>query len=203
LKFETSSGNNFNQLLISFKIPFCEKEIYFRTQIVPTPKAYVVGYSSRTENGKYVLFHDYDNLTLKEVLEDLEYLQKRFKLSNYYIFKSLDKINSFHAVCLDLFTLGEAYDIQKASSCDLAFINSPRNLRSKEWILRLGKKGDRQPIKLYSWLTTDNNQRVKSQAHKDFLLNHFAVPNFLFEGKFDGCKNIGLVVYNTANRLEI
>jgi hypothetical protein len=171
---------------------------------VPTPKAYVVGYSSRTVNGKYVLFHDYDNLTQDEVIEDLKYLQKRFKLSDYYLFKIPDSENSYHAVCLDTFTLGEAYEIQKASSCDLAFINSPRNLRSKEWILRIGKKGDRKRPVFDRMILSKYNKRVKSLAHKEFLINHFGFKNASFgeRWKFDCYHYVGLVVYNTANRLE-
>jgi hypothetical protein len=162
----------------------------------------VHGYSSRTEKGRYVLFHDYDNLDLPSIMAELSYLQKRFHLSNYYIFK-LDRENSFHAVCLDTFALNEAYEIQKQTSCDLAFVHSIKNLQTREWILRIGKKGTREAPKFATVVLSKFDEREKSFAHKEFLAK-FGVPkSYLSAGQlWDGCQNLALVDYNTANRIE-
>lgn len=163
-----------------------------------TPDVWVHGYSSRTQKGKYVLFHDYDNLTWTDVKNELKFLQKRFNLSDYFVFE-LDRENSFHAVCLDALTLNEAYEIQRATSCDLAFIHSIKNLKTKEWVLRISEKGKRS---FPEWLTTIKckGNRVKSSAHADFLRKMGIKVSK--KGTWDNCKKISLIKYNTFNRVD-
>lgn len=201
MKFETKRTDNYTSLFISFKIPFVNKTFRHHSIFYNTPNAWVHGYSSRTEKGRYVLFHDYDNLDLASIIQELQFLQKKFHLSNYYIFK-LDRENSFHAVCLDTFPLAECYEIQKQTSCDLAFIHSIKNLQTREWILRIGKKGNRDAPKFATVVPSKFCEHVKSSAHRDFL-GKFGVPAQYFEGNhWDKCKNLALVDYNTANRIE-
>jgi len=198
MKLETKSGDNFNSFFLKFKVPFVEKHFNFKVNLYNTPKTWVLGYSSRTQNGKYVLFHDYDNLSFVDVVNELKFLQKQFKLSDYFIFK-LDRENSFHAVCLDTFSLRDAYEIQKTTSCDLSFIHAVKNLDSKEWVLRLGEKDKRSPPK---WKCTlkHEGKRIKSTAHAK-LLRKLDVP-VSFKGNWDNYTKLGLVKYNTANRTD-
>ena len=201
MKFETKRADNYTSVFISFKVPLMNKTFRHHSIIYNTPNAWVHGYSSRTEKGRYVLFHDYDNLELDSIISELKYLQKQFKLSNYYLFK-LDRENSFHAVCIDTFALNQAYEIQKETSCDLAFIHSIKNLQTREWILRIGKKGNRQPPQFLTVIKNPFDEREKSSAHKEFLIK-FGVPKEYFSGaKWDKCKNLALCDYNTANRIE-
>ena len=199
MKLEFLKRENFSQFLLKFS--FLNRGYLFRFQSYNLPKAWVYGISSRTRKGKYVLFHDYDDLSLPDVLEDLKFLQERFKLSNYYVFQIPDKSNSFHAICLDTFTISEAFEIQKSSCCDLAFINSIKFLKSKEWILRVGKKGNRAEPEFVKILESKFNKRVKSTAHKDYL-RKIGISKEYFKGKFDGVKFLGVVKYNTANRVD-
>ena len=115
MKLETKAGDNFKSFFLKFKVPFFEKSFNAKFLLYNTPKTWVLGYSSRTQQGKYVLFHDYDKLNFTDVKNELKFLQKIYNLSDYYIFE-LDRKNSFHAVCLDAFSLRQAYDIQKATS---------------------------------------------------------------------------------------
>lgn len=203
MKFEAKRTDNYVSVFLSVKIPFFNKTFRHHSILYASPDAWVHGYSSRTFAGKYVLFHDYDNLELKDVVQELKFLQKEFGLSNYYVFK-LDRENSFHAVCLDTFPIAKAYEIQKSTSCDFAFIHSIKNLQTKEWILRIGGKGNRHAPKFLCVLPSKKNDlHVKSSAHKDFLLKYFGIPKEFFKGKkWDKGEKLGLVKYNTGNRIK-
>lgn len=199
MKLETKSSENHRSLFVKFKLPFFPKSFQLSTVFYNEPCVWVHGYSSRTKSGRYVLFHDYDNLDLASVVYELKWLQRKFNLSNYYIFK-LDRENSFHAVCLDTFSLAKAFDIQKTTSCDMAFINSIKRLETKEWILRWDSKGDRAAPEFYTAVVSKNNKHVKSSAHAAFLRKlEVSVPK---KGPWDGFKKLALVDYNTANRTK-
>ena len=199
MKLECKRRDNHVSLFFEMTLPF-SKKFRFHTMLYNSPNAWVHGYSSRTQNGRYVLFHDYDNLDLQAVVDELKYLQKRFKLSDYYIFE-LDRENSFHAVCLDTFSLSQAYDIQKATSCDLAFIHSIKRLQSKEWILRWDKKGDRGAPEYLLKLESKFSQRKKSLAHGLFLKKLGVDLDVRNSKEWDGLEYLAMVDYDTANRI--
>lgn len=198
MKLETKNTENYFSFLFKTKIPFIERSFNLRFLFYRTPNTWVTGYSSRTKKGKYVLFHDYDNLDLKEIETELKFLQKKFNLSDYFLFE-LDRENSFHAVCLDTFSLFEAYEIQKTTSADLAFINSIKNLKTKEWVLRLSEKGNRSPPKWIKTIKSKGN-RVKSMAHAELLKKIGVLVTK--SGQWDNCKKLSLIKYNTFNRVE-
>lgn len=198
MKFESKNTENYFSFFFKVKIPFISRSVNLNFLFYKTPETWVYGYSSRTEQGKYVLFHDYDNLCLSDVVQELKFLQKQFNLSDYFVFE-LDRANSFHAVCLDTFSLNEAYEIQKATSSDLAFINSIKILKTREWVLRLSEKGQRSPPKYIKTIKSIGN-RVKSTAHAELLRKmHIRVSN---SGSWDACKKLSLVKYNTFNRVD-
>lgn len=181
------------------KFLFFFKSFQFKAALYSTPETWVYGYSSRTQKGKYVLFHDYDNLQKEDVIEELKALQARFRLSNYYLFQ-LAK-NSFHAVCLDTFSLSEAFEIQKQTSSDSAFIHAPLNLGMREWVLRIGKKGDRKEPEFIETINSNFKLNVISTAHADFLKKYFGIK--IGAGWIiDGCKKLNIVQYDTANRVK-
>lgn len=199
MKLETKRAENYTSLFWSFKIPFVEKTFRFHALLYNTPNSWVHGYSSRTEQGRYVLFHDYDALDLQSIKQELKFLQKKLKLGDYYLFK-LDRENSFHAVCLDTFTLSQAYAIQKQTSCDYAFINSIKRLQTREWILRWWVKGTRGAPQFVASLKSPFHKNEQSSAHADFL-EGLGVP-VIRRGRWDKCKKLALVDYNTSNRIK-
>lgn len=203
MKFETKKTDNYTSVFISWKVPFTQRTLRTHFLFYNTPNTWVHGYSSRTEQGRYVLFHDFDKNDFESIVEELKYLQKKFKLSTYYIFE-LDRKDSFHAVCLDTFTLCEAYEIQKQTSADQAFVHSIKNLQTREWILRLGAKGKRAPTKFKCAVQSKFiDKHIKSSAHSDFLIK-FGIPKKLFQGnKWDGCSKVAIVKYDTANRTDL
>src|SRR5438445_11249295 len=75
----------------------------------------VRGITSESGDSKHVLFLDLDHMIGGESLKRwLGTLQKRFRLSTFYVMQSSDYgiYNSWHVICLDKLTLGQALDIQ-------------------------------------------------------------------------------------------
>jgi len=200
MKLEVKRRDNYVSLFFNWKIPFVQKTFRFHTKLYASPNAWVHGYSSRTETGQYVLFHDYDNLDKKSIVNELKYLQKKYGLGDYYLFK-LDREDSFHAVNLDVFPIVRAYEIQQNTSCDQAFIHAIKNLQTREWVLRWGIKGLRDCPKFDSVIYSRGNKRVRSTAHGAFLTK-LGVPLDLNKGRWDGNKLLTFVDYDTANRIK-
>jgi len=199
MKIELKRKDNHLSGFFQMKVPFVEKTFRFHTMLYNTPNSWVHGYSSRTQFSRYVLFHDYDNLDEESIVQELVFLQEQYKLSDYYLFK-LDRDNSFHAVCLDTFSIRDAYEIQQATSCDLAFIHAIKNLQTKEWILRWHKKGTRGSPEFIRTIKSPYNKHTKSSAHANFL-KKLAVPiKMRKRNEWDGGSVLAMVDYNTANR---
>ena len=198
MKLELLRRENHVSGFFELKIPFVNKKFRIHSMLYNSPNAWVHGYSSRTQFGQYVLFHDYDNLDEEAIVQELEFLQDKFVLGDYYLFK-LDRENSFHAVCIDTFSIRDAYNIQQATSGDLAFIHSIKNLQTKEWILRWGKKGSRdEPIYLKT-IKSKHDLHIKSSAHANFL-KKLGVKINVNKGFWDKGQVLAFVDYNSANR---
>lgn len=197
MDLKTRLTKKYGSFFLRFRLPF-KKTFSASILLYNSPDTWTRGYSARTENGQYVLFLDYDNLDLSAVVGELKYLQKRFSLSDCFVFRT-DRENSFHAVCLDTFPLVEAYSILKETSCDFAFINSIKRLKTKEWVLRLTGKGGRGAPNFLLRLP-GKGKRVKSSAHAEFLRSlEIDVPK---KGRWDKCGRLTIIDYTTANRVE-
>lgn len=201
MKLETKNNSKYFSFFFSFKIPFFKKVFRIHSLLYNDPETWVFGYSSRCNDGKYVLLMDYDDLNVNDIIEELKFLQKKHDLSAFYVFKLPDRENSYHAVCLDKLPLFDCWNILKESSCDLAFINAIKNLRSREWILRFGKKGNRDFPIFFLKIPSKNNKYEKSRAHALFLEKFFNLEFNINKG-FDCFDEIGIIKYNTANRTE-
>lgn len=201
MKFEIKKRENYISMFFSMKIPFVTKTIRQHFMLYNTPEAWVHGYSSRTQFGRYVLFQDYDNLDLEAVEQELKYLQQKYKLSDYYIFET-DRENSFHAVCLDTFPIIKTFNILKDTSSDQAFIHSIKKLQSREWILRWGKKGERSAPQYLKTIPSKNRQHKRSSAHGAFLKKLGVKVNMYNSKDWDGGKVLALIDYDTANRTK-
>lgn len=198
MKLETKKREGYTQLFFSTKIPFLPKTLRINTLLYNTPNTWVHGYSSRTLNGRYIILLDYDNLELEDLEEELKFLQKKHELGNFHIFK-LDRQRSFHACCLDTFSFAETYEILQKTSADQAFIHSIKILRTREWVLRWGNKGQRNPPQYLKTIKSNNQKHEQSTAH-GLLLDKLGAPIQPKKGKWDGIKHLGLIDYNTANR---
>ena len=157
-----------------------------------------MGYSNRCQDSRFVLFMDFDSMPETDLINELTYLQEKYSLGTFYIFK-LDRKDSFHAICLDKLSMLECYTILKDSSTDFAFTNSIKNLQTRSWVLRFGKKGERNSPKYYKKLET-KSKKEQSNAHALFISKLGAELNEF--GKWDSFKEIQAVKYNTANRID-
>lgn len=199
MKLETTATRKYAGIKLEFKVPLTKKTVRLYAGAYNTPDQWTNGYSSRCKDGMFVLFHDYDELSESDVVNELRAMQKMHKIGNYYLFKT-DRDNSFHAVCLDKFSLAEAYSIQKTTSSDFAFIESVKRLAHKEWVLRYGEKGSRGAPEYLQTIVSKYQGRKKSSAHADFLKAQFGIktPGY----NWDGLTELKLVDYTTCNRTE-
>jgi len=92
-----------------------------------------------------------------------------------------------------------AYNIQKTTSCDMAFVHSVKYLKTKEWVLRWNKKGSRPAPYFFTKVPSKVDKRIKSSAHAKFL-EKLGAP-ISKGGSWDRCKKLGIVKYTTANRI--
>jgi len=200
LKLTFNFDKKFSEVFLSLKIPFFQKTFRVFIQLYDSPNQYTFGFSAKCKDSRYVLFADYDDLEQGEVEKDIIWLQKFFNLGDFYLFQ-LDRPNSFHAICLDKFSLRRAYSILKESCCDTAFVNSPKFFKGRSWVLRFEGKGERKPPKFLKILEGKNNEREKSTAHRVFLEKWYSVPvkRYFLE---DNEVLLNLVKYNTANRTQ-
>lgn len=191
------TGGKVPQFLLKFRI--LKRTFHFNFLSYVTPSVWTSGYTSRCKDGKHIIFLDYDGISLEEINDELQYLQKYFKLSNFYIFRT-DKDDSFHAVNLDKFPLYEAIEIVRNTSADKAFKYAPFHFRKKRWVLRCIEKGDRSAPIYLATVFSKFNKHEKSTAHKLFIKKHYNVKIGKLS-KEDGYTKLDITNYNTGNRI--
>lgn len=158
------------------------------------------GISNDTKDGKRILFLDYDNILYEDMLlPELDYLQRKYGLSDFYIFKSSQKTNGFHAICTDKLNVREWQTILQESSCDEAYKN-PRIKDFHRSVLRILPKGKSQAPTFIHKLKSPFQTRTKSQAHLKWLSIHHDI-NIEKVKNMDSYTNPNLVIYKTTNYL--
>ncbi len=188
-----------NILDYSFSVKFTTYKVVSLTFLIAkTPDKDTVGMTSRCKDGKHVLFFDFDGLNLKEVIEEISYLMGYYDLSNFYIFEN-DLEDSFHAVCLNKFTLAEAVEIISNSSADRGFKKAPFLFRKKRWVLRVAEKGARDKPKFLKTIKSKNFIGHFSTAHRLFLNANYGLKIKPYKFGEDGFnEKIDICLYNTG-----
>lgn len=198
MKIETKKSENYSSVFFRINLPFTNKVFRIYSLLYNKPNAWVHGYSARCEDSRFVLFMDFDSMPYVDLINELQFLQNKYHLGDFIIFK-LDRDDSFHAVCLDKFSMLEAYNILKDSSTDMAFTNSIKNLQTRAWVLRWAEKGERNAPKYNSTLSSKFRKREQSNAHRLFI-EKLGVP-VEDRGRWDKFTQIQMVKYDTANRI--
>ena len=98
----------------------------------------VSGVTNATEDNMGVLFIDYDNCDYEVVLEDLNFLARRFKLPPSYVF--MTKKNNYHVINLKKFPNGDIPKLLRWTRCDHNYVNSPSLHLYRSYVLRLSSK---------------------------------------------------------------
>jgi len=198
--FRVKTTAKVKQIMLAVPVPFTKKTARFTTQIYQSPETMATGISSRCMDGRHVLFFDYDNMELKQVYDEVRYLQNHFKLSTAYLFEN-DSKNSFHIIILDKFSVSEAWGVLKQSNVDWAYRESIKLTRGHEWVLRCSEKGNRKKPVLKDFILSAFDVHEISTAHKKFIQNYYDAPPFLYN-KEDNINVLPVIDYSTGNRVD-
>lgn len=201
IKISLSAGKD---ATTSFRvdIPLINKTFGINLMFTNTPNVDSGGWTSRNKDGLHTLFFDWDGLTLDECMDEAKSLIECFSLSDFYIFEN-DREDSFLGVCLDLFSLKDAFKIVSSSNCDMAFKRAPMAYRKKRWVLRCLKKGERDRPRFRCGISSPFNERMTSRAHRVLLESAFDItvrPHLL--DNEDGHKTLDWCSYVTGNRVK-
>jgi len=196
MKFEITQGKVSK---IQFVLRLFKWSFHFIFMLYKTPNKFSSGWTSRCKDSRHILFLEYDKcVSLEELNDELKYLQDFYKLSNFYIFKAGE--DSFHAICLDKFSLKDAMEIVGNSNSDYAFRLAPIYFR-KRWVLRSIQKGDRFAPFYYATAVSHFNKHQKSTAHRMFLEKFYCLKIGKLKNE-DGLTELDLCNYSTGNRTE-
>lgn len=189
-----------NKLGIIFEIKNNFLNIGFHARQYFAGTTTTAGIANNTKDAKRILFLDYDNVLFEDMLlPELDYLQRKYQLSEFYIFKSSQKPDGFHAICLDKLNVREWQTILQESSCDEAYKN-PRIKDFHRSVLRILPKGKSQAPRFIHKLKSPYQKREKSQAHLNWLHLHHDI-NIENVKNLDNYTNPDLVIYKTSNYL--
>jgi len=149
----------------TFKI--FENKKYKAVYVFNRPQT-VRGFTNATEDNMGILFLDFDGVDYEVVLEDMTFLQRRFKLPPSYVF--MTKKNNYHVINLRKFPNGDIPKLLRWTRCDYNYINSPSLHKYRSYVLRLsGKEGSKKP-KFVGMVGEMKNLNYEiSQAHLDLL----------------------------------
>lgn len=146
------------------------------------------------EDGRHVVFLDYDRFKLEWLENEIHYLQNKFKLGDFIILESSE--NSYHAVCFDKLHPREHQKVIDQSNCDEAFKNAPRwDYGSR--VLRAFPKGNTQKPKYMKIIQSIyNDNREKSKAHHKFFRLNYDIGDLRHQ-KLDNSVKVYLIDYPT------
>jgi len=170
-----------------------DSRLYLEYKTTPT-----LGIRNNTMDGKRILFLDYDHTLYEHLIEEIKYLQEKHGLSEFYIFKSSNKMHGYHAICLDKLDYKQYKRIIEETSIDEYYKHMPVFNDYKTWVLRIIRKGDSPPPKHIETIKSSFKKRNKSQAHWLFLKNHYNVKGDRPVG-LDRYKKVYTVTYGTLN----
>lgn len=166
-----------------------------------------LGVSNITEDRKFVLFLDYDDIELDELESELKYLSKKFLISHFFVFRTGKR--RFHAISFEKFELDYLMAILKFSRCDYRFKEMPLTT-DKSWILRVLPKVDEngnivspKPEFVNAYLFGQEISREISRGHFIFYSSIF--PELkgyynILEKSFDMLPKVKVYTYGTSSR---
>lgn len=163
---------------------------------------FTIGVRNHCSDGKRIIFLDYDQTLYEEqLIPELKYLQKSYKLSNFYILKSSQKPDSYHAICLDKLNAREWVRLITETSCDNNYKLYPVIADNKSWVLRCWNKGESQKPRLIKIIESPYNKREKSLAHALHLQMNYGI-NIKKLINLDNNKGICYLKYGTLNYIK-
>ena len=148
----------------------------------------IYGYTNRCDDGKFILFLDYDDLPIEWIKKEIEALQETYEdIGDVHLLSSSEC--GTHVVCFTKFTMTRLLIILHNSSVDMGFIKIPFVLGKRLLTLRLSAKG-KEKIK-YLGCLKHTSLNEESKPHKELFQNLFnCMSKEQFERNNDTCENI-------------
>mgnify|MGYP001612977110 CR=1 FL=1 len=170
----------------------------FKTISIFQKPILVNGLSNATEDGQYVLFIDYDNVSKEIVMEDTERLIREYNLPSFYLFTTKEKnnIGNYHLINLMKLNYEEIIEILSKCRCDNNY--KSMNLRNvyKSWVLRISIKDKRSNPKFLKAIPSIFEGTEISKAHLDFLNKIYKLPKYKYTN-LDGGSMVKIHQYET------
>lgn len=138
--------------------------------IIRKRKEKIYGYTNRCDDGKFIIFLDYDDLPIEWIEQEVKHLQETYDLGDFYIFKSSN--NGIHAVCFTKVTLTELQIILLNSSVCTEYVKIPFQIGKRLLTLRLTEKNKQKPI-FYERISTTKIKGLESFEHKQLIQKLF------------------------------
>ena len=173
----------------------------------------VKGWCSRAidKSGKIseVVFVDYDDILWRLVESEVLYIQKRYNLSPFYIFKSTESkspdgelYGNYLAVSISKQTFRKVYEILGELHCDISYKVVPTSYKFKTWVTRLSGKGSKK-APTFKCVVGDLTKRYNqdcSQAHLETMQKVYPeIPKIKYTN-LDKNHTIYLTQYKTASK---
>ncbi len=149
------------------------KEWMLYVRVQPKREVLHYGVGNRCDDGKYVLFLDYDHSPIEWVREELRLLQEYYGIGAFYLFKTKHGI---HAICLEKFFLGMMLDMMSKTTIDHNYLSVPLMGGAKIWILRQSQKAGERISYLGKLDARPVIEREMSRAHAEYLRDYCGVP---------------------------
>jgi len=163
------------------------------------------GISSVTDDFSHILMADFDYISKNYLIGWLKYIQKKEKLTPFYLFTTKEEmqngecVGNYHAQCLTKRPKSEVSSILKDSPCDKAYASMWKRNKRRVWVLRVIGKGDRDAPKYLGIIGEHINlNNPVSEAHLKFLELAYGV-DFIDYTNLDGLKTIEGHSYETYN----
>ena len=164
--------------------------------------SYACGTYSICGDGNHVVYMDYDNFREEWLIDELNHLIRRYRLSHFYIFTSSQKSSrkKFHAVCFDKLSARQYNDLIMSSNADVLFRNNSffdlQNARVLRFSVKTASQINRP--RFHKIILSPHHKRKKSYAHILFYKRMFGIE--IDDKNHDERKDIGLLKYATVKR---
>lgn len=156
---------------VQITIPFLGTNHHFLYKTIKERKEFHYGIGNRCEDGKYVLFLDYDDTPDEWIREEIKLLQDNTQLGTAYIFQTK---NGCHVLFLEKFYLAEILKLMNMTSIDPRYKNVPLQYGKKLWVLRSSNKKN-ETIK-YLGYKYKLSPLERSRAHATYLTRILGIP---------------------------
>jgi hypothetical protein len=184
-------------------------DFLFSSSLRKLPALSTTGFTNETEDRRFILFADYDNVNLEVVERDAEFIQKNYNIGTVLIISSSMSSNcsadgkiygNYHLIALTKLEFPELLEIMKYLRCDFQFKRGWR-YQYRSFVLRLHKKIDKNNNKIKDEpklvdILPAKTKRIYSKAHVVFLEHYFG-KDFGIRKNLDNSKNVELINYVT------